>query len=152
MGSCLERRRRKGACCHVGRVARTENRWTHRCVGCVVYRRAPTLVPFPSGRPFLYQPRPIPAETAKPRSSMLEKLKAPTCSTVAWLPRHRSHETAAKYRPSFPKYFRYSDSNDSRRERGGAGDMFGLKTGTNNCISVSLSERCLDIEGRWSRN
>lgn len=117
MGSCLERRRRKGACCHVGRVARTENRWTHRCVGCVVYRRAPTLVPFPSGRPFLYQPRPIPAETAKPRSSMLEKLKAPTCSTVAWLPRHRSHETAAKYRPSFPKYFRYSDSNDSRRER-----------------------------------
>lgn len=35
---------------------------------------------------------------------------------------------------------------------GGGGDMFGLKTGTNNCISVSLSERCLDIEGRWSRN
>lgn len=77
------------------------DRWTHRCVGCVVYRRAPTLVPFPSGRPFLYRPRPIPAETAKPRSSMLEKLKAPTCSTVAWLLRHRSHETAAKYCPSF---------------------------------------------------
>lgn len=52
------------------------DRWTHRCVGCVVYRRAPTLVPFPSGHPFLRWSRPIPAETAKPRSSMLEKLKA----------------------------------------------------------------------------
>lgn len=100
-----------------------------------MYRRAPTLVPFPSGRPFLYQPRPIPAETAKPRSSMLEKLKAPTCSTVAWLPRHRSHETAAKYRPSSLRNIRYSDSNDSRREREREG-------GSNNRTGFFSEERC----------
>lgn len=54
---------------------------------------------------------------------MLEKLKAPTCSTVAWLPRHRSHETAAKYR-----FRNISDTvilEEKEREKEG---MFDLET------------------------
>ena len=61
-------------------------------------------------------------ETSKLHARKAES--SATCSTVAWLPRHRSHEIAAKYCPSF-----YSVPRSKRGGRGGliSSSEIGLK-------------------------